>query len=129
VIDAVKQEVFRIIALGITGFDNPLTLKSSQESASGLESLKNVLAYYGDNPDNKTLSVKFDSAVKYLRQNIDFNSFDRAAFIINYGNPLTTSITNLEKSLKLQHNIRYNRLLNQDAKTMFDKDAFNANAF
>src|SRR5258708_26044435 len=37
VIDAVKLEVFRILALGITGFDNPLTLKSSQESAACLK--------------------------------------------------------------------------------------------
>ena len=38
VFDAAKLEVFRILALGISGFDNPLTLKSSQESAASLES-------------------------------------------------------------------------------------------
>ena len=34
VFDAAKLEVFRIDTLGITGFDNPLTKKSMQESAA-----------------------------------------------------------------------------------------------
>ena len=37
VFDAAKLEVFRIETLGITGFDNPLTKKSMEESAAALE--------------------------------------------------------------------------------------------
>ena len=127
VFDAAKLEVFRVLSLGITGFDNPLTLKSSQESVACLESLKPVLAYYvGNNDEN--ISVKIDAACNYLNSHTDFNAFDRAAFITQYGNSITTSITNLGGKLKI-HVIRYNRLLNQDAKTLFDKDAFNVNAY
>lgn len=128
VFDAAKLEVFRILALGITGFDNPLTLKSSEESAMSLAGVKVALSYYEDRVGNENLPAEFDAANNYLKRNTDFNNFDRAAFITKYGNPISTSITTLEQKLKI-HVIRYNRLLNQDAKTLFDKNAFNINAY
>ncbi len=128
VFDAAKLEVFRVLSLGITGFDNPLTLKSSQESAACLENVKNILAYYENKAGDENLPALFDAAGQYLKNNTNFNAFNRAEFITRYGNPITTGITNLEQKLKL-HVIRYNRLLNQDAKTLFDQNAFNANAF
>ncbi|HEY0175885.1 MAG TPA: cytochrome c peroxidase, partial [Pedobacter sp.] len=71
---------------------------------------------------------KLDSANSYLQKNTDFNSFNRAAFITGYGNPVTTGITNLQKQLHISV-IRYNRLLRQDAATLFDKNAFDVNAY
>jgi len=130
VFDAAKLEVFRIVTLGISGFDNPLTLKSMMESAASLASLREVLSYYGDadrvGADN--LKEKFDAAVRYLAGTSDFNSFDRAEFITGYCNHLTVSLSDFEEKLKI-HVIRYNRLLNQDAKTLFDTNAFNINAY
>lgn len=128
VFDAAKQEVFRILSLGITGFDNPLSLQSMPESAASLGSIKTALAYYEDTVGNERLPARFNAASHYLLANTNFNSFNRALFITAYGNPLTTSIAGLESKLKF-HPATYNRLLNQSAKTLFDKDAFNVNAF
>lgn len=128
IFDAAKQEVFRILSLGITGFDNPLTLKSAQESAASLKSLKTVLSYYEDTTGDENLPAMFDAASHYLNSHNDFNTFNRAHFILKYANPITTSITILGQKLKFPVT-RYNRLLNQDAKTLFDKNAFNANAY
>ena len=128
VFDAGKLEVFRILTLGITGFDNPLTLKSMAESSTALESLRQVFSYYADSGGTENLDGKINSAIRYLKSHNDFNSFDRAAFITRYGNQVTTSITNLEEKLKIPVT-RYNRLLNQDAKTLFDVNAFNINAY
>jgi cytochrome c peroxidase len=126
VFDATKLEVFRIMTLGITGFDNPLSQKSMVESAASLESIREVLAHY---PANKTTpGDTLSTAAQYLRANPDFNSFDRAHFITAYANPITTGITTQEQALQI-HVIRYNRLLSQDAKTLFDTDAFNVNAY
>ena len=123
VFDAAKLEVFRIITLGIVGFDDPLSQKSMAEAAASLEGLRNMLVYYP-----KSDSLPFAAAVAYLDANPDFNSFDRARFITAYANPLTTGITTLERNLNI-HVIRYNRLLNQNAKTLFDTGAFNVNAY
>ncbi|MDP9076999.1 MAG: cytochrome C peroxidase [Bacteroidota bacterium] len=128
VFDATKQEVFRVLALGISGFDNPLTLKSMHESATALRNVQQAITLYGDRDDAEKMNKQFTAACSYLEQHPDFNSFDRAKFITQYGNPLTISITELEKKLKL-HIITYNYLLNQGAKTLFDKDAFNVNAY
>jgi len=121
VFDAAKLELFRIETLGITGFDNPLSLRSMEESAASLESVKNALSYYGE-------VGGFDSATRYLRGNTDFNTFNMAEFITGYCDALTTGITDLEGKLKINITL-YNRLLNQDAKTLFDTSAFNVNAY
>ena len=123
VFDATKLEVFRIMTLGITGFDNPLSQKSMVESAASIESMKEVLGRYPG-----TLGERFAAAGRYLSANPDFNSFDRARFITDYANTLSIGISELQQSLKI-HVTRYNRLLNQDAKTLFDTNAFNVNAY
>jgi cytochrome c peroxidase len=128
VFDAAKLEVFRIETLGITGFDNPLSQKSIGESEAALESLQKVLAYYGNEEDTKNLAAKFGRASGYLSANPDFNGFNRMEFITAHCNPITIGITELENKLNI-HVIRYNRLLNQDAQTLFDSNAFNVNAY
>lgn len=128
VFDAVKQEVFRIITLGITGFDNPLTQKSMAEAAASLESLQKVISYYTDNHASENLNVQFTAAIHYLKTNTNFNTFNRAEFITMYCNPISKSISRLEQELSI-HVIKYNRLLNQDAYTLFDTNAFNINAY
>ncbi len=126
ILDAAKLEVFRILTLGIVGYDNPLTLNSMNECAASLESLEKVLSYYS--PDDSVLLLQLNGAVKYLRRHTDFDSFDRAKFIIDYGNKISTGIEKLQQSLK-SPKIKYNRMLNQEVKTLFDSGAFNVNAF
>jgi cytochrome c peroxidase len=128
VFDAAKLEMFRIETLGITGFDNPLTLQSAQESSASITSLQKVMSYYAVDNDTTNLLNKMAAANTYLTNNTNFDSFNRAAFITAYADPVTTGITDLEAGLKI-HVIIYNRLLRQDAKTLFDTNAFNANAY
>lgn len=128
VFDAVKLEVFRILTLGITGFDTPLLQNSIEESGASLDGLRAVMAYYTGKKDEEQIQAKLNAAIKYLQNNRDFNAFDRAAFITQFGNPITIAVTDLETRLRI-HVIRYNRLLNQNAKTLFEKDAFNVNAY
>jgi cytochrome c peroxidase len=125
VFDAAKLEVFRVMSLGITGFDDPLSLESMKESAAALIGLENILPLYAH---AETLLPGLQRASSYLNQHDDFNSFDRAEFIRSYANPLSTAITVQQQQLKMAIT-RYNRLLNQDAKTLFDTNAFNVNAY
>jgi cytochrome c peroxidase len=60
--------------------------------------------------------------------NKSFNDFNRAEFIREYANPLTTSIELLRKKLNFT-GYQYNRLLRQDVFTLFDSNAFNADAY
>jgi len=128
VFDAAKLEVFRIETLGITGFDNPLTKKSMQESAAAMDGVQQALVYYQNKTDTAKLVDKLIRATEYLSDHPDFDAFNRMEFIMAHCNPVTVGISDLETKLNV-HVIRYNRLLNQDAKTLFDTNAFNVNAY
>jgi cytochrome c peroxidase len=127
IFDAAKLEIFRIETLGITGFDNPLTQKSMQESAAALESLQKLFSYFNEAEAEK-LTGKLNEAGIYISGHTDFNGFNRMEFITVYCNPISTAISELGNKLNI-HIIRYNRLLNQDARTLFDSTAFNVNAY
>lgn len=128
VFDAVKLEIYRIICLGISGFDNPLTLKSMPESQASLETIQEILAGYPETKDKDSLMTAFDGAINYLRVNPDFKTFNRAEFITRYMNPITRGITALQRELHISIH-KYNRLLNQGAGTLFDSNSFNVNAY
>ncbi len=128
VFDAAKLEVFRIMTLGITGFDDPLSLDCMRESAAALKSVQSALGWYLDENDIEQVKQKSDAAIAYLNDHTSFNNFDRAGFIVAYANPVTAAITDGEKRLQL-HPALYNRLLKQDARTLFDSGAWNVNAY
>ncbi len=128
VFDAAKLEVFRVETTGITGFDDPLSLQCLNESARALQSLQAVLSSYADDKAEQNINQQIKTCIGYLLHHTDFNSFNRATFIISCANPLSTGITQLEQSLDFPIT-RYNRLLNQDANTLFDTGAFNVNAY
>ncbi len=128
IFDAARQQVFRILTLGITGFDNPLSLHSMQESEVSLASLQEVIAAYPVKYSTDSLMRELNAAKSYLHRHINFNTFDRAYFITAYGNKISTDLTLLQGQMQIPV-VKYNRLLNQDATTLFDKNAFNANAY
>jgi len=131
VFDAAKLEAFRVETVGITGFDDPLSMQCLKESAVALESVSAVMGNYSPGrPDISagTLPDRIRTAIDYLKKHTDFNSFDRAEFILTRANPVTIGISDLQAALKIQP-LRYNRLLNQDARTLFDTNAFNVNAY
>ncbi|MBS1687552.1 MAG: cytochrome C peroxidase [Bacteroidetes bacterium] len=128
VFDATKLEMFRIITLGITGFDNALSQNSMRECVASLQSMKTVLNYYIGDKDTEQIGEKIDDAINYLKQHTDFNTFDRATFITQYANPISAGINDLKVRMNMPV-ITYNRLLNQDAGTLFDTDAYNVNAY
>lgn len=127
IFDAAKLQMYRVITMGITGFDNALTLRSMQESAASLSSLQPVLALYKAGQTTDVLQ-KLSSAIAYLKAHQGFNAFDRVVFIAQYINPLTRGFTAFQKQLNLPV-VKYNRMLNQDAQTLFDKDTFKPEAY
>jgi len=128
ILDAAKLEVFRIMALGITGFDNSLALNGLEESAVSLKSIQNVVSLYRNKKSQPDLLRDCDEAIAYLHHHPDFDSFDRAVFITRFANKISAGIAQLEQNLP-GPKITYNRMLRQGARTMFDPDAFNVDAF
>jgi cytochrome c peroxidase len=129
VFDAARLQVFRIISLGISGFDVPLAQSSISEAAISLESLQNILSPYQFAKQQKDdFEQKLANATKYLSSNQSFNDFDRLYFIIDYANPISKILKELQVSLDIPF-IKDSRLLRSDAATLFDENVFDVNAY
>lgn len=129
VLDAVQQNVFRVIALGITGFDSPILQTSIPEAGESLIGIPSLLQRIDGN--SKTLvdlKKLITEAQKYCKNNNNFNAFNRAVFITQYLNPISKKIKAFQKEEKVQ-NVKKSSPLKPTAATFFDKEAFDVNGF
>ncbi|WP_236023888.1 cytochrome c peroxidase [Flavobacterium flabelliforme] len=133
VLDAIKMQVNRILALGITGFDSPLAQLSIPEAKIGLNSISNLISkmdYHGGESTKlvKEIVNSCNEASKYCQTNNDFITFDRIYFITNFLNPIYKNLIAFQKTNAIK-NIDQNSVVNPKATTIFDKNAFDVNAF
>jgi cytochrome c peroxidase len=128
VFDAMRLEVFRIITLGITGFDSPIAQNSLAEAITSLQAIKDQLVIYQEDEQYPQTLVLIEEAKDYLNKNSKFNEFDRAYFIKKYLNPLSKAIHKTQSDLKIPF-FKEIRGLKVASQTLFDKNAFDAEAF
>ncbi|UUF14479.1 MULTISPECIES: cytochrome-c peroxidase [Flavobacterium] len=131
VFDAMRLEVYRIITLGITGFDSPVVLNSLPEASTALETIEKYYRVYLENKEvsnsNQVLKV-LEKGKKYLHANNNFDAFDRAYFIKEILNPLSKGLYKTQTELGIPL-MKEQRGLKATAQTLFDKDAFDPEAF
>ena len=126
VFDALRLELFRLITLGISGFDTPESGNAVAESVVILESFNSYIsAYQNVLPEYKNLKEQTEKAIIFLENNDDFNAFNRAIFISEYINPISVLLKK-NRDLASIPALEDRRLLNSDAATLFEKGAFNA---
>ncbi|WP_114791864.1 cytochrome c peroxidase [Niabella yanshanensis] len=118
--DAIKKQVFRIITLGITGFDAPAVKTGLAEAAVSLSELTAITPFLEGQSD---LNNKINAAVGYLNANPDFDSFNRMIFIKDYANPITRTLALQQKQAGITP-IRLQGLLKTNAATLFDENIF-----
>ncbi|MGP1993581.1 cytochrome-c peroxidase [Zobellia laminariae] len=132
---ATHQQLLRIISLGITGFDTPVSQLGLSETVVSLKALKEVYDHTLSElikKKNTDLDTEFHlniaRAVAFIEKNGDFNSFDRYTFIREYMNPITRNWVSIRKESGLWEGVN-NKPFNFDAPTFFEKDAFNVEYF
>jgi cytochrome c peroxidase len=132
VFDALRQQVFRVVALGITGFDTPLspaaTLPEAEAALAALEAPLRLYAPAGataGQPAATTALARLVAARAALHQQPDFATFDRLAFIRTHANPLGRSLLALQQQLDIAPFPGELRALRPDAATLFDTGVFN----
>lgn len=118
ILESLRIELLRIIALDITGYEAPYLKTGITEAAESLQSIACQLAPYG--PDD-SLQHALRNAVEYCNEHSDFNTFDRCYFLKYYALPLQHRLSLFihEKGLQLSTN----KLLNYDADNIFSPDA------
>ncbi|SIS67834.1 cytochrome c peroxidase [Zobellia uliginosa] len=132
---AIHQQLLRIISMGVSGFDTPVSQLGLSETVVSLESLKEVYEHSlgelikGKNAELDTeFQLNIARAVAFIEKNGDFNAFDRYTFIREYMNPITRNWVAIRKESGLWEGVN-NKPFNFDAPTFFEKDAFNLEYF
>lgn len=132
VFDAMRLEVFRLITLGITGFDSPIANHSLPETVSALRSLQQYAGFYGLADHDANLAGRLDrtfaGAISALQKGNSFNEFDRLGYITNHANVLSGLLLDAQKALAIPVFME-SRLLSSSARTLNDPDAFDASYF
>jgi cytochrome c peroxidase len=140
--DAMRLEMFRLITLGISGFDSPIAKNSLPEAIAVLATLKKYVALYenvlggndkilkaevSNNAENEQdydkLWHKLDQAEKYIKKFNDFDSFNRAYFITKFANPISIQLLDYQNKLDIKP-FEEKRFLRPSAQTLFDENAF-----
>lgn len=144
IFDAMRLEVFRLMTLGISGFDSPIAKNSLPEALAVLSTLKKYLTLYKESdqlPDFKLVANgnmqreeyaklwhKIDQAEKYILKFNDFDTFNRAYFITKFANPISELLLDYQIKLGIQP-FDEHRFLKTTAKTLFEEDAFDETYF
>lgn len=131
VFDAMRLQVYRIITMGITGFDSPVVFNSIPEALVSLETIEKYYRVFIT--DKKVTSAKevlaiLEKGKKYLKTNTNFNAFDRAFFIREIANPLSRGLYKSQTELGIPF-MKESKGLKPTAQTIFDAGAFDAEAF
>lgn len=131
IFDALRFEFFRLITLGITGFDTPLSKHGIYEIRPALESISTILSFYQTEKKNNSVEIMLEAinnSIQYANTKKDFESFDRMRFVMDFVNPLTRKLLALQKELQIPV-ISNIYALRGDIETLFDSSAFNINYF
>jgi cytochrome c peroxidase len=133
IFDAVTEELFRITALGITGFDSQAAVNALPECAAAIAGVQKILFFYKQDIEAvkfNQLQNLFADVQVYLKQNADFTTFNRMQFITAYLNPVTKIVGDYKiakgfgenKSPMFYSTIKKN-------STLFAKDIFDVNKY
>jgi cytochrome c peroxidase len=134
VIDALRLEVHRITALGITGFDNPIALNGIEEAAWSLKAIDHNFNLFqksvthSSDKETTTLHQQLKEAIAFCQQQNNFETFNRAVFITQYLNPVSIALHNFQVRAKIPF-INDGRHFRSDATTLFAVNGFDVNTF
>jgi cytochrome c peroxidase len=126
IFDALRLQLFRIISLGISGFDSPVAQNSIEEASASLKGVEFVLSAWRNDLDKalvKKLDGLFAGTQKFLSSQRDFISLDRMQLITGYLNPVSETILLAQNSLNIPV-FKEPRLLRADAKNLFAENIF-----
>lgn len=106
--EAMRDELIRMYTLGLTGFDTPGSGAAMSDALTVMKSLEEGIHQYADQISqidlalSTTLSRTSTEAVTYLRENQDFDTFDRLEFLKVYLDPLFGGLYDLQIALNIE---------------------------
>jgi cytochrome c peroxidase len=129
-LESVRLELIRIITLDIEGFDAPLLKSGIAEAAASLEALQHIVQPFlaGSTGQADSVATYLTGSLRFLQQHLDFDGFNRLAFLTQFALPLQRHLGLLIKTLKLKQNTT-GGVLNYEAADIFSPDALDIRSF
>lgn len=134
VFEALRSGLLRIFTLGVTGFDTPSSGVAIDEAKTGFESMFNTYKFYAPHirKQNEKLADNitnhFETAIEWLTNNNDFDSFDRLTFLKTYINPIYNDLLDAQLALGVETIYETTSLkipINYNSGNLFDEDFLN----
>ncbi|MVM32605.1 cytochrome C peroxidase [Spirosoma sp. HMF4905] len=126
ILDAIRQELFRLLTLGITGYDTPEVQTGLPEAAATLTILHETFHPYANRlPEQLATQLKnrWTVAIQTVEQASDFNHFDRVTFIRQQLYPLCKALQQARQALGIDV-AASGRFLSPLVATLSDSGAF-----
>lgn len=131
ILEASRAELIRVYTLSLTGFDTPGSGKALEDVYTTLSTLEERLKHYFQktkekNQDlSKVSSMTFKNAMEYLKENNDFDSFDRLFFLKEYINPIYSQLLKIHQILEIETRdevMAFKDPVNYYSENLFDED-------
>ncbi|RZK62716.1 MAG: cytochrome C peroxidase [Hymenobacter sp.] len=126
VYEAVRLNLYRLAAKGLSGFDSPTARRSLPEAAATLQATADVAALLGAPAALATQLRRSQAAVSHPGQT--FDGFDRAGFFTRYFNPLLAALHQAQEQQGVPFGAT-RRAVRPAAVSFFATDAFEAAFF
>ena len=131
--EGMREEILRIALLGLTGFDSPALANSIPEAESALRGVEDGFRLYFADLEQASPSLasqlesQIDDALDYLKENSDFDTFDRLAFIREHADPIYADLLAAHYALGFRTFAEvspYTRPVRYEAASIFSPDGF-----
>jgi len=126
--EIIQHQLIRIAALGISGFDSPISQQSLPEAAHSLLGLQKFFTAYYSNNTNENLEEEINKNIKYLAANNDFDTFNRAIFLSEYLMPLSQFFVNYTNTQNKEDSVMV-KSFNGTLADLIKGKGFNADYF
>jgi cytochrome c peroxidase len=126
VLDAMRLELARVVALGLAGVDADLSGDAVVESAAALEGMRDLVL--AARVPWGVIDTTLAHGAAYLRAHPGFGELDRLTFIVGYATPASRAVAAARAALP-DPSPPLRRLWRQGAATLFERDAFDASAY
>jgi len=132
--DAIMEELYRVLALGITGFDSPLAKLSLNETSTVLGSVKSVMELYREEwqplqPTACRAALQLlQQAQRYLETHAGFDNFNRMEFILSFLSPLCETFARIKAATGNSENQLHYCLIKKKG-SLFKKSSLDINRY
>lgn len=103
ILEAIRKDLLRVVTLSITGFDTPGSVNALPDAIVSLSTQQKYLQPYIERSGKfQEINDLYAESINYIKENNDFDTFDRLYFITEFFNPIFELTYKLHKDLEIE---------------------------